>query len=358
LPYRLHGADPLWAPPLRAEVRTSLSPGKDPFFDHGELQLFLAERDGAVAGRVAAITNTLHNETHGDLTGFFGFFESVEDAEVAGTLLDAAAEWCRERGHDRMLGPVSHSVNHECGLLVDGFETPNVLLMPRNPRWYADLLEGAGLRKAKDLLAFEVGTMVGTAPPIPERARRAMERIGKRQGVTLRPIRVDRLREEADRIREIFNACWAENWSFVPFTAREIREMTKRLKPVIDPELVPVAEKAGEPVGFALAVPDLNHALLRNRGGHTLPGAARILWSLWRREIPRIRILLLGILPEHRGKGIDAMLFHWVWDHAVAGGKSWAEASWILEDNAPMINALTRMGFSHYKTFRLYDRPL
>ena len=358
LPYRLHAGDPLWAPPLRGEVRSALSRKRDPFFDHGDLALFLAEREGEVVGRVAAIPNTLHNETQQDRTGFFGFFECVEDQAVANGLLEATSGWAREQGHDRLLGPVSHSVNHECGLLVDGFETPSAMLMPRNPPYYAGLLERAGLRGAKDLWAFEVGSNDGVAPLLPERAVRAMERIGKRQGVTLRPINMRRLDAEADRIREIFNACWADNWSFVPFTTREIRDMTHRLKPVITPELVPMVEKDGEAIGFGLAVPDLNHVLLRNRSGRTLPGALRILWSLWRKKIPRIRILLLGVLPEHRGKGIDALIFHWIWSRGVARGVTWGEASWILADNAPMINALKRMGFSHYKTYRLYNQPL
>ena len=358
LPYRLHAGDPFWAPPLRSEVRSALSRKRDPFFEHGDLALFLAEREGKVVGRIAAITNTLHNETQRDRTGFFGFFECVEDPAAAAALLAAAAGWAREQGHDHLLGPVSHSVNHECGLLVDGFDSPPAMLMPHNPPYYAELLEGAGLRGAKDLLAFEVGSNEGVAPSLPDRAVRAMERIGKRQGITLRPIDTRRLEAEADRIREIFNACWADNWSFVPLTTTEIRDMTHRLKPVLVPDLVPMVEKDGETIGFGMAVPDLNHALLRNRSGRTLPGMLRILWSLWRKKIPRIRILLLGVLPEYRGKGIDALIFHWIWSRGVARGITWGEASWILADNAPMINALKRMGFSHYKTFRMYERTL
>ena len=357
-PYRHYAADPLWAPPLRSEIRSLLSRRREPFFEHGDAEFFIAEHQGRVAGRIAAITNTLHNEQHLDRMGFFGFFESIDDPSVAGELIEAAASWARERGHDRLRGPVSYSVNQECGLLVDGFDTPPALMMPHNPPYYSGLLEQAGFRKAKDLWAFEVGDTRGPAPLLPERSVRAMERIGKRHGVTLHAADLGRLDQEAERIRTIFNACWADNWSFVPFTAAEIGDLAARIKPIAIPDLVPIAEIRGAMIGFGLALPDLNHVLRANRSGRTLPGAMRILWALYRKKIPRIRILLMGILPEHRGKGIDAMLFHWIWSRGVARGISWAEASWVLEDNAPMNNALTRMGFTRYKTYRLYERPL
>ena len=356
-PYRLHADDPVWAPPLRSEVRALLARRNNPFFEHGDAELFLAERDGAVVGRVAAITNHLHNETHRDRTGFFGFFECSEDPAVARELLDAAAAWAARRNHDRLRGPASYSLNHECGLLVDGFESPPVMLMPHNPRYYAELLEAAGLRKAKDLWAYEVGHP-DRHEPAPERLTRGVKAVVRRLGLTVRNIELRDLEQEAETIRFILNACWAGNWGFVPITRAEMRQLTTQLKPIVVPDMVPIVEKDGEPVGFALAVPDLNHVLRGNRSGRMLPAVPKILWGVWRRRIPRLRVLLLGILPEYRGKGVDALLWHQIWSRSEANGFRWAEASWVLEDNAGMNNALQRMGFTHYKTYRIYERSL
>jgi len=219
------------------------------------------------------------------------------------------------------------------------------------------LLEQAGFRKVKDLWAYRSGT-TGGLERLPERSARAVEALRRRSGVTLRPLDLSRLEEEAGKIREVYNACWAENWGFVPLTPAEMSHMTGQLRPVLFPELVPLAERDGEVVGFSMAVPDVNHVLRGNRSGRLLPVAPRLLWSLWRKRIPRARVLLLGIRPEFRGKGIDAMLWHWIWARAARHGMSWSEASWILEDNAVMNNALRRLNFSRYKTFRLYDRSL
>ena len=357
LPYRLHADDPLWVPPLRREVRALLSRRRNPFFEHGEAELFLAEREGQIVGRIAAIVNGRHNQRHGDRVGFFGFFECIYDRRTAGELLDTAAAWARKRGLDTLRGPASYSLNHECGLLVDGFDTPPTVMTPHNPPYYAALLEGAGFRKAKDLWAYRSG-ISGGVERLPERAVRAVEALGRRSGVTLRPLDLSRLQEEAGKIREVFNACWAENWGFVPLTPAEMDHMTSQLRPVLYPQMVPLAERDGEVVGFTMAIPDVNHVLRGNRSGRLLPVMPRLPWSLWRKRIPRTRVLLLGIRPEFRGKGVDAMLWHWIWSRAARHGIRWAEASWILEDNAAMNNALRKMNFSRYKTFRLYDRPL
>jgi GNAT superfamily N-acetyltransferase len=354
LPYRLHAADPLWAPPLRREIADRLSPSH-PFFDHGSAEYFLARRGGEVVGRIAAASNRLHNETHEDRVGFFGFFECVDDPAVATALLDAAAEWARGRGHDMLRGPASLSVNDECGLLVDGFDTPPALLSPHNPPYYAALLETAGFHKAKDLLSYEGGSCFG---PLPDRLSRAVKRLGERLRVTLRPIDTRDFEAEVERVRELYNAMWERNWGFVPMTAREIRHMARQLKPFVMPDLVPFAERDGRPIGFGLAVPDLNQPLLANRSGRLLPGALRILWALKRGKIHRARVLLLGVLPEYRGKGVDAMLWHWIWTRSERLGIDWGEAGWILEDNASMRNAALRSSFKHYKTYRLYERPL
>jgi len=356
LPYRLHAGEPRWAPPLRLDVRRRLTPRSNPFFDHGDAAYFLAERDGVSVGRIAAIANRLHDDTHADGAGFFGFFECTDDSAVARELFGVASDWVRARGYRVLRGPASFSTNDECGLLTDGFDTPPTILTPWNPRYYVPLVEGAGFRAVKDLWGFE-GGHPEHPQPVPPRLARATAQLGARLGVTLRPLDPRRFSAEVDRVRSAYNAAWERNWGFVPMTDRELDHMARELRPILIPDLVPFAERAGEVVGFGLALLDLNEVLLRNRSGRLVPGVLRILWALRRKRFRRARILLLGVRPDDRSKGIDALLWSWIWTRAARHGISWGEASWILEDNAGMRNAAERMGFRAYKTWRLYDRP-
>jgi GNAT superfamily N-acetyltransferase len=353
----LHARDPNWVPPLRRDVALLLDRARNPFFDHGEAEYFLAERGGAVVGRIAAVANRLHSETHRDQVGFYGLFESVDDPAVARALADAAAAWLAARGFDTMRGPASFSVNDEYGLLVQGFDRPNTILMPHNPPWYVDLHRAAGLEPVRRLLVYEGGDpehYVGA----PERIARAVEIGQRRYGITLRALRLRDFRTEVERVKALYNRCWEDNWGAVPMTDREIDHLAAQFRPVVVPDLVPFAEKDGEPVGFGLALPDLNQVLRRYRNGRLLPAALDVLWSLRRRRIRRARILLLGVLPEHRGKGIDAMLYHWIWTRAGALGIYWGEAGWVLEDNTQMNAGLVKMGFSPYKTYQVFERRL
>jgi GNAT superfamily N-acetyltransferase len=357
LPYRLHARDPLWVPPLRRDVELLLSREKNPFFEHAEAEYFLAERGGEVVGRIAAISNRLHNETHGDRVGFFGFFETVDDQAVADQLLGAAADWCRAKGHDLLRGPASFSVNDECGLLVDGFDTPPALMMPHNPRYYVTLIEHAGFAKAKDLWVYE-GGREDRYVPVPERLARGTELIRRRMGITIRPLDMKNFQGEVERIKELYNAAWEKNWGFVPMTEHEIDHLAEQFKPVVIPDLVPIAEKDGKVIGFGITLPDLNVVFRRNRSGRLFPMILKLLWALKTRKIRRARILLLGVLPEYRGKGVDAMLYHWIWTKSGERGIYWGEAGWILEDNPAMNAGLEKMTFKVYKTYRLYDRPI
>ena len=357
LPYRLHARDPVWVPPLRRDVELLLSRSRNPFFEHAEAEYFIAERDGQVVGRIAAISNRLHNETHGDRVGFFGFFESVDDQEVADALLAAAAAWCRERGHDVLRGPASFSVNDECGLLVDGFDAAPTLMMPHNPRYYIGLLERAGFTKAKDLWVYQGGKEEHYVP-VPERLARGTELIRQRQGITLRPLNLKDFKGEVERIKELYNAAWEKNWGFVPMTDHEIDHLAEQFKPVVIAEMVPMAEKNGKLIGFGIALPDLNVVFRRHRSGRLFPMILDLLWSLKMKRIRRARILLLGVRPEYRGKGVDAMLYHWIWTKSGERRIYWGEAGWILEDNPAMNAGLEKMTFRVYKTYRLYDRPI
>jgi GNAT superfamily N-acetyltransferase len=358
LPYRLHARDPNWVPPLRRDVRQALDRRRNPFFEHAEAEYFLAVGGrGEVLGRIAAIANRLHNETHHDRVGFHGFFESIDDSEVAAALFGAAEEWLRPRGFDAMRGPASFSVNDECGLLVDGFGTPNVIMMPHNPPYYARLHELARFTAVKNLIAFEGGSRSGVISP-PKRLGQAMATIARRYGVTLRPLRLRDFQAEVEVVKRLYNRCWERNWGAIPMTDREIDHLAAQFRPVVVPSLVPFAEIDGTPIGFGLALPDFNEVLRRHRGGRMFPAALDLLWALKTRRLTRSRILLLGVVPEHRGKGIDAMLYHWIWTRAGERGISWGEAGWVLEDNQVMKAGLTKMGFIPYKTYRLYQRAL
>ena len=338
-------------------MQALLSRSKNPFFEHAEAEYFLAERGGDVLGRIAAISNRLHNDIHRDRVGFFGFFETVDDQTVADALLAAAADWCRSRGHDTLRGPASFSVNDECGLLVDGFETPPTLMMPHNPRYYVELLERAGFAKAKDLLVYTGGSEERYVP-VPERLARGTELIRRRQGITLRPLDMKRFDEDVATIKAIYNNAWEKNWGFVPMTEHELDHLAEQFKPIVIPDIVPFAEKDGQVIGFGIVLPDLNEVLKHSRSGRLLPLLPRLLWKIKTRRFRRARILLLGILPEYQGKGIDAMLYHWIWTRCGELGITWGEAGWILEDNPAMNAGLEKMTFRVYKTYRLYDRSL
>ena len=354
-PYRLHRGDPQWVPPLRMDMRKLLSRRKNPFFQHAEAEYFLAKRRGGrsaeVVGRIAAIHNRRHNEFHEDTVGFYGFFESINDQSVADSLFHAAANWLKQRDLTVMRGPVSFSTNDECGLLLDGFDMPPAVLTPYTPPHYVDLTERAGFTKARDLFLYH-----SVDDQLPERLSRGAKLIAKRKKITLRPIDMKRFSEEVKLIKKVYNSAWERNWGFIPMTEAEIDHLAKDLKPVIVPELVVFAEREGELIGFAVALPDLNVALKTNPSGRLFPGILKILWKT--RKITRLRIMLLGVVPEYRRYGADALMYHWIWDKGYALGYRWAEAGWILEDNAAMNNGLLRMGFERYKTLRLFDRPL
>ena len=319
LPYRLYKDVPNWVPPFKRDVRTQLDRSLNPFFEHGEAEYFLAERDARVVGRVAAVINRLHNEAHEDTVGFFGFFECVADAEAAEALLSHAAAWLAERGMTEMRGPMSFSVNEECGVLVEDFEQPPFLMMPYNRPYYDPLLKGVGLSATKDMLAYLGGNDQSPVPP-PERLRRGAKLLERRLGVTLRSADMSDFPAEVQRVREIFNASWSDNWGFVPMTQTEMAHGAGEFKPIVIPELMPFAMKDGREVAFALAVPNVNEVLIKNRSGALFPAAPKLIWSLKRRRITSARIFLLGVLPEFRGKGIDAMLYQWIWAKAAEHG--------------------------------------
>lgn len=353
-PWRIYpGRYPAWVPPLRVEERKRIDPEANPFYEHGAVQLYLAYRDGEPVGRIAAIENTLHNEFHNDRTGFFGLFESVEDPEVASALLDTAADWVRGRGLDRLRGPTNFSTNEECGLLIDNFESPPYVMMTYNPPYYIELFEKWGLRKAKDLFAYAV-----TYDEFDQqRFERLKKMLGRSDlGLRVRAIDMKRFEQEVALVRDLYNSAWERNWGFVPMTDAEVQHMAEQLKPVVDPDLALIGEAEGEPVGFALSLPDINQAI-RRANGRLLPfGIIKLLWHL--RRINGIRIITLGVKEAYRGSPLAPMFYFETFKRGSAKGHRKAESSWILEDNEPMLKGVEKMGFRRYKTYRLYERGI
>ncbi|MFP5286846.1 MAG: N-acetyltransferase family protein [Thermoanaerobaculia bacterium] len=349
LPWRLH-AGSAWVPPLRSDVLGVLDPVKNPFFRHSTAALFLAERDGEAVGRIAAIENRRHLETYRDSTGFFGFFESVDDPEVAAALFDRAAAWLTERGLRRLRGPTSFTINDESGLLLDAFDLPPVVGMSYNPPYYPGLVEGYGFTKAQDLLAFRL-----RPAEVPARLAAARPALAC-QGIVLRPIRLRRLDEEVRRIHQVHSQAWAGNWGAVPLTDGELRWMAGELRRIADPDLVLIAEHHGRPVGISVTIPDANQ-VLRHLNGRLFPtGFLRWLW--WSRRKDALRVLALGVLEGYRRRGLDAAMVAETISTGLRKGYRWAEMSWILESNLPMRRLLARLGAEAYKTYRIYDLDL
>lgn len=355
---RLYAGDPFFVPPIAAERRDFLDARKNPFLSHTELSLFLATRDGEIVGRAAAINDPQYNQFHNTETGFFGMFESIDDPSVAGALLDAASTWVDAKGMKQLLGPVNFSFNHDCGVLLNCYDQPPTMMMAYNPPYYPRLLEANGMVKAKDLWSFELSTAV--APT--EKVVRIAEKLRARDSVRIRPIRLDRLSEEVSRIKAVYNAMLEKNWGFVPMSDDEFDFIAARLRLLVQirPELFLIAEIRGEPVAFSLTVPDSNIAIKAAQGRLTrfgLPlGLARMLWAA--RSIDRLRVLLFGIKPGYRRRGLDALLYLETLHAARRLGYQIAEIGWISEDDHLLNRAIESMGARRYKTYRLYERPV
>ena len=351
LPWRIYRDDPCWVPPLLVEQRRLLDRAKHPFHEHADVEYFLARRGGDVIGRIAAIVNHRHVEFHDEAVGFFGFFECTDDPAAANALLSNAEEWLRARGMYAMRGPMNFSTNEECGLLVGGFDVAPMLMTTHNPPYYERLFEGAGLRGAKDMFAYLLAEIRE-----PDRLMRGVARLAARSPAVVRPIMMKDLKREIERVREVYNSAWERNWGFVPMTKAEFDDMAKQMKQIVDPELCLIAEVDGEPVGFALALPDFNQAI-RHTNGRLLPfGIVKLLWHA--RRIDQVRVITLGVKPEYRRHGLDAMMMLRQYRRALELGYRRSEASWILEDNLPMRRILERLGWDIYKTYRIYEKPL
>jgi len=349
LPYRLYRGDPHWVPPLRIAVKELLDRRKHPYYANAEVELFLACRNGSAVGRIAAIIDKAHNRVHEENAGFFGFFEAVNESEVAEALLAQARRWTFDRGAQFLRGPVNPSTNYECGMLVEGFDSSPMVMMPYNPRYYPELMERAGLRKAKDLLAY-----LGNANTIElEKIGRIADRVLKKNGVQVRPINMKDFAADVERVWEVYEKAWSRNWGYIPMSREEFFAMGKEMKQILKPDLVLLGEVRGNVVGFALALPDVNQAL-KPAGGSLFPtGLFKILYH--QRLIKTVRVLALGVVEEYRTTGVAAAFYATLVRNARKLGYGDCEMSWILEDNVLMNRSIEVMGASRYKTYRIYE---
>ncbi|HLB64846.1 MAG TPA: GNAT family N-acetyltransferase [Anaerolineales bacterium] len=360
-PWEVYKNDRHWVPPLISERRSFLDRSKNPFFQHARAEYFLARRDGKVVGTIGAFTNDRYNEFQEVNTGFFGFFEVLDDPEAARALLATAEAWARQAGHKTILGPAQFSTNDEVGLLVDGFDDAPRILMTYNPRIYADYLEAAGYRKAMDLWAYQTPlSRFDSDEGFPPKLLRVAEKVRQRGKLHVRRLNMKEFDREVEQVKRVYNRSWERNWGFVPMTDPEFDHLGKQLKAIIDPELVVIVEADGEMVGFGLTLPDLSEPL---RLAYPRPGALeslttlKLLWH-WkvRRRVRWIRVLALGVLPEYRGQGVDALMYLETARSGARRGYQKVEMSWILENNMMMNRGIRFMGGEVYKTYRLYDK--
>jgi hypothetical protein len=348
--YTRNRSDRHWVPPLRLAERERFRRAGNPFFAHADVALFLALQSGAVVGRVGAIDDRLHNETHGDNIAMFGFFESAT-AEAAQALFGAVERWAGERGRGTVRGPLNPSLNESAGLLIEGFDTDPMVMMPHNPREYAAFVEGAGYGKVKDLYAWLYDLDCGIEATMAKLAARLKDR----HGITLRPLRLNEFDREVERLRAIYCGAWERNWGFVPPTPAEFRRTAKELRPIFDPRCAVCAEVDGRPVACAIAVPDINQAL-KGTGGRLFPtGLLRLLGRRW--IVDQIRLLILGVLPEYRQYALYPLLIAHLHSQVYPAYRR-VEFSWVLEDNRDINAPLELAGAKRYKTYRIYEKNL
>jgi len=349
--YVRNASDPHWVPPLRLSERERLTPRKNPFFAHADVELLLAWRDGRIVGRIAAIDDRAHEAAHHDRVAMFGFFEA-EDPEAARALLSSVEAWARRRGRTAVRGPLNPSLNESAGLLIDGFDVDPMVMMPHNPRTYSAFIESGGYSKVKDLFAW-IYNVERDVPPV---VARLADRVRARANIRMRPLRLADFTREVERLRIIYADAWAENWGFVAPSEDEFRRLATELKPIFDPRCAVCAEVDGRIVACAVAVPDVNQAL-KGTNGRLLPlGLIRLLRR--RRYIDQARLLLLGVAAAYRAYGLYPLLVAELHRQMTGGPYRRVEFSWVLEDNHNINQPAESAGAQRYKTYRIYEKAL
>ena len=359
-PWRHYADDVNWVPPLLSMRRQLLDASKHPAWKYMDGEFFAAWRDGQMVGTIVGFINHEHNRYHQENIGFFGLFETVNDLDAAAGLLDAAGEWLRRRGVDAIRGPASFTTNEECGLLVKNFDRPMVM-MPYNPPYYAELIEAAGFEKAMDVHCMYMDRALIEASDTLARLEKLVERASRRSGIAVRRFRARRKPAEFRLFRDIYNAAWVKNWGFIPMSDEELEALVADLGMLVESELAFFAEIAGEPAGFALSIPNFNEALHRafpRPGVPELYTLAQVFWH-WkiRRSIKSVRMPLMGVKQEHRGKGVELALFLELMKALLPSRYDYLDSGWILETN-PLISISLNLGSQIYKTHRFYEKSL
>lgn len=348
--------DKNFVPPLKQERMELLDNNKNPFFEHSEIKSFIAYNNNQIVGRISAIINHNHNKTHNDKIGFFGFFECIDNQNVANTLFESAENWLKNKGINCVRGPMNPSINDEFSFLLEGFDSPPVVLMSYNPEYYLKLTENAGYKKVKDLYAYHLSYK----DYLTQKLIKAQEIIRKRYNIKVRHFNFKnkmQFNKDIESLKQIYNEAWEENWGHVKLTDNEFNHLVKSLKQIADEKLVLIAECNGELAGAVLAVPDVNQVLINNKKGSLL-GA---IWYLLtgKNKINRMRIIILGVLPKFRRTGLDAVLYYDLAERAKKRGIKEAEASWILEDNEMMNKGLNQtLNGKLYKKYRVYEKEI
>jgi GNAT superfamily N-acetyltransferase len=355
LPYRIRGDDPTWVPPLRIQQKDSLDRAGNPFYLHAQVRLFIAFRNGRVAGRIAAINNAVHNQTHRERTTQWGFFECENDVGVASALFTAVEGAAAEWGHDLIRGPFNPSVNDEIGLQIDAFDRPSFVMIPSNPAYYQQLVEAAGCSKTIDLYCFWID-----AGTVSSELTRIGPALIARGNIRYRKLDKATLAQDAEKMWQLYNSAWEKNWLWVHASREEFLHLVDNLRQIADFDLAWVAESPdGEMVGFSIAIPNINEAIISIRDGRLLPfGWLKLLWGSRPGAIRGLRFLVMGVLKPWRGRGIDVALNYHQFREAMRKGYTHAEMSQILESNTPMLNAAKQLGGVRYKTHRMFEKAL
>ncbi|MEP0828720.1 MAG: N-acetyltransferase [bacterium] len=355
LPFRLYKDEPNWVPPLISERKQFFDKSKNPFYRGAKTKLFLALKEGEVVGRIATCVNFYHNEFHMEKVGFFGFFESIDDFEVASKLFKVAMITLKSEGMEKMRGPTNFSTNHEIGFLIEGFDKPPTVMNPYNKPYLPKLAEKFGLKKIMDLNAY----LITRETPISDRQVALVNRIKERNKIQIRSVNLSKFDEEVRLINKIYNQAWERNWGFVPMPEDEFFYMAKELKQLVEEDLVMIAYVNGEPAAFSMAVPDINQVLIGLNGRLFPFGIFKIIWNTKiRRKITGMRMLTMGVIPKFQKRGIDNIFYVDTYLKGVEKGYHWAELSWILETNELMCRAAENMGAKLYKKYRLVEMPI
>ena len=355
-PYDFYKNDPHWIPPLYMERMEALHPKKNPYYQHAQVQLFLAKKNGKVVGRISAQIDFEYEKLYKKRLGQFGFFECENNPETSHALFQAAEQFLKQNGVQEIQGPFNFSINEETGLLIHGFDQPLVLMMPYNPPYYSSLIEQEGYKKIKDLYAWKYD--IGEISPD---AQHIADEMKKHPGLIVRPINMKDLNNELRKIIDILNSAWSENWGFVPFTESEINKMAKDMKMFADPNGILIAELEGKPIAMVVMLPNI-YDMISDLNGKLFPfGLFKLLWRIKKKKYKSGRMLLLGVKKEYRNTalgGMSILLYAESHRYGKEGNIQWGELSWTLEDNKAVNMGIEFMGGKRYKTFRIYQKEI